>query len=391
MNKVTVSDSIKYIGADDREIDLFESQYIVPNGVSYNSYLILDEQVAVMDTVDARVEEIWFSNLERELDGRMPDYLVVSHMEPDHGSLVAAFAEKYPQAKIVGNAKTFDFIRQFLGWEVPGERRVVVAENDSISLGEHTLTFVMAPMVHWPEVMVAYESKEKVLFSADGFGKFGALDTEEDWTCEARRYYFNIVGKYGPQVQALLKKAAALDIQMICPLHGPILKTDLGYYLDIYDTWSSYRPESEGVLVAYASVHGGTGKAAQEMAEQLKKAGCPKVAVTDLCRDDLAEALEDAFRYDTMVLACVTYNNELLTQMDTFLHMLKGKAYQKRRVALIENGSWVPNAAKNMKAVLETMKEIELVEPIITIRSSMTQENQEQIAALAEQLCERYR
>ena len=391
MSKVTISESIRYIGVDDKELDLFEGQYVVPNGMAYNSYLILDEKIAVMDTADAAVESIWFENLERELGGRTPDYLVVSHMEPDHGSLVLKFTEKYPAAKVVGSAMTFELIRQFFGAEIAEEKRVVVKENDSISLGEHTLTFLMAPMVHWPEVMFTYEAKEKILFSADGFGKFGALETQEDWACEARRYYFNIVGKYGPQVQAVLKKAAALDIAMICPLHGPILRDDLSEYLEKYDIWSSYRPENEGVLVAYASVHGYTKKAAEKMAEELEKAGCPKVAMADLCRDDLAEALEDAFRYDTMVLASITYNNEMLTQMNTFLHMLKAKAYQKRRVALIENGSWAPSAARSMQAMLETMKEIEIVTPAITIRSAMTEENKEQIAALAGQLCERYK
>lgn len=390
MSNVTISDSIRYIGADDRDLDLFEGQYVVPNGMAYNSYLILDEKIAVMDTADARVEDIWFSNLERELAGRMPDYLVVSHMEPDHGSLIWKFARKYPDAKIVGSAKTFELIRQFFLTEIADERRVVVKENDSISLGQHTLTFIMAPMVHWPEVMFSYESGEKVLFAADAFGKFGALDTDEDWACEARRYYFNIVGKYGPQVQAVLKKAAALDIATICPLHGPILQGELGSYLEKYDIWSSYRPENAGVLVAYASVHGYTKKAAEKMAEELTKAGCPKVAITDLCRDDMAEALEDAFRYDTMVLASITYNNEMLTQMNTFLHMLKAKAYQKRRVALIENGSWAPSAAKSMRSMLETMKEIEVVDPVITIRSAMTPENERQIRELAEKLCESY-
>ena len=391
MSNVKISDSIRYIGVDDKEITLFEGQYVVPNGMAYNSYLILDEKVAVMDTADAAVESIWFENLERELGGKTPDYLVVSHMEPDHGSLIWKFTEKYPAAKVVGSAKTFELIRQFFGTEVTEENKVVVKENDSLTLGAHTLTFLMAPMVHWPEVMFSYESKEKILFSADGFGKFGTLDTQEDWACEARRYYFNIVGKYGPQVQAVLKKAAALDIAMICPLHGPILQDDLGSYLEKYDIWSSYRPENEGILVAYASVHGYTQKAAEQMAQDLKKAGCPKVAITDLCRDDLAEALEDAFRYETMVLASITYNNEMLTQMNTILHMLKAKAYQKRRVALIENGSWAPMAAKYMRAVLETMKEIEIVDPIITIRSAMTAENKDQIAALAGRLCERYR
>lgn len=380
-----ISEKIKYIGADDHDIDLFESQYEVPNGVSYNSYLILDEKVAVMDTADIRVEEQWFSNLERELDGRTPDYLIVSHMEPDHAALIGKFMSKYPDAKLVGNAKTFPMIAQFFS-AVSEDQKIVVAEGEELSLGEHTLVFYMAPMVHWPEVMVTYEKKEKILFSADGFGKFGALDTEEDWACEARRYYFNIVGKYGVQVQMLLKKAAGLDIQMICPLHGPVLKENLPYYIGKYQTWSSYEPEDRGVFIAFASVYGNTGEAAKLLAEELKKAGEEKVSVCDLAREDMAEAVEDAFRYDRIVLAAATYDGGVFPCMEEFLHHLKGKNYQKRKAALIENGSWAPMAAKQMRAVLETMKEIEIVEPVISMKSALSDANREEIKTLAEAL-----
>lgn len=381
-----ISDAVKYIGADDRDIDLFESQYQVPHGVSYNSYLILDEKTAVMDTADKRVEEQWFANLERELAGRTPDYLVVSHMEPDHGSLIGKFIEKYPQTKIVGNAKTFPMISQFFNVDLE-DKKVVVAEGEELSLGEHTLVFYMAPMVHWPEVMVTYEKKEKILFSADGFGKFGTLDTDEDWTCEARRYYFNIVGKYGMQVQMLLKKAAALDIEMICPLHGPILKENLSYYIDKYQTWSSYEPEDKGVFVAYASIHGNTAKAAEYMAEQLREKGAEKVVVCDLAREDMAEAVEDAFRYDRIVLAAATYDGGIFTWMEEFLHHLKAKNYQKRKVALIENGSWAPVAAKQMRAILETMKDMDVLEQVVTVKSALNEENKAEIERLAESLC----
>lgn len=380
-----ISENVKYIGADDHDIDLFESQYAVPNGVSYNSYLILDEKVAVMDTADIRAETQWFSNLEKELGGRTPDYLVVSHMEPDHGALIGKFMDKYPDAKIVGNAKTFPMIAQFFS-AVSEDKKIVVAEGEELSLGEHTLVFYMAPMVHWPEVMVTYEKKEKILFSADAFGKFGTLDTEEDWACEARRYYFNIVGKYGAQVQMLLKKAAGLDIQTICPLHGPVLKENLAYYIEKYQTWSSYEPEDKGVFIAYASVYGNTGEAAKLLAEELKKAGEEKVSVCDLAREDMAEAVEDAFRYDRIVLAAATYDGGVFPPMEEFLHHLKAKNYQKRKAALMENGSWAPMAAKQMRAVLETMKEIEIAEPVISVRSALSDANREEIKKLAETL-----
>ncbi|NBH14003.1 FprA family A-type flavoprotein [Lachnospiraceae bacterium] len=385
MKDITITDTIKYIGADDKDIDLFESQYIVPNGVSYNSYVILDEKVAVMDTVDARRGDEWMKNLEEALAGRSVDYLVVSHMEPDHAANVQALAEKFPEMKVVGNAKTFPMIAQFFDIDL-SQRSHVVAEGDTLSLGSHELTFVMAPMVHWPEVMVSYESSEKILFSADGFGKFGALDTEEDWACEARRYYFNIVGKYGAQVQALLKKAAGLDIQMICPLHGPILKENLEYYIGKYQVWSSYEPEDEGILVAYASIHGNTGKAAVKLKEILEAKGAKKVAITDLSRDDMAEAIEDAFRYDKMVLACATYDGGLFPCMEDFLHHLKSKTYRKRTVALMENGSWAPTAAKAMRAMLEQMKDITICDKAVTIKSAMKESTLADMEALAEEL-----
>lgn len=380
-----ISDAVKYIGADDKTIDLFESQYVVPNGVSYNSYLILDDKIAVMDTADKRVEKEWFANLEKELNGRQPDYLIVSHMEPDHASLIVKFVEKYPEAKVVGNVKTFNMAEQFFDMDL-SDKKVMVAEGDELSLGQHTLVFYMAPMVHWPEVMVEYEKKEKILFSADGFGKFGALDTEEDWTCEARRYYFNIVGKYGAQVQALLKKASGLDISMICPLHGPILKEDLGFYLNKYQIWSSYEPEDKGVFIAYASIHGNTADAAKLLKEELQAAGEEKVSICDLAREDMAEAIEDAFRYDRIVLATATYDGGIFTWMDEFLHHLKSKNYQKRKVALIENGSWAPMAAKQMQAALDEMKEIEIIEPVITIRSAVSDDNRARLKELAQKI-----
>ena len=385
MKDITITDTIKYIGADDKDIDLFESQYVVPNGVSYNSYVILDEKVAVMDTVDARRTEEWLDNLDKALDGRSVDYLIVSHMEPDHAANVQVLAEKYPQMKVVGNAKTFPMISQFFDIDL-SERSVVVAEGDTLNLGRHTLTFVMAPMVHWPEVMVAYESSEKILFSADGFGKFGALDTEEDWACEARRYYINIVGKYGAQVQALLKKAAGLDIQMICPLHGPILKENLEYYIGKYQIWSSYEPEDEGILVAYASIHGNTRKAAIKLKEILEAKGAKKVVITDLSRDDMAEAIEDAFRYDKMVLAAATYDGGVFPCMEDFLHHLKSKTYRKRTVALMENGSWAPIAAKTMRAVLEQMKDITICDKVVTIKSAVKDNTIADMEALADEL-----
>lgn len=387
MKDIVISDAVKYVGVDDHDIDLFESQYVVPDGVSYNSYVIIDEKIAVMDTADARVSEQWFANLDEALGGRTPDYLVVSHMEPDHAANIGKFLQKYPSAQIVGNAKTFGMIPQFFEVELPEERKVVVKEEDELSLGEHTLVFVMAPMVHWPEVMVEYEKKEKILFSADGFGKFGALDVEDDdWACEARRYYFNICGKYGVQVQALLKKAAALDIATICPLHGPILKENLGYYIGLYDTWSKYEPENKGVLVAYASIHGNTAAAAKAFAERLKAAGEEKVSVMDLSRDDMAEAVEDAFRYDRMVLACATYDGGLFPCMEDFLNHLAAKNYQKRKVGLIENGSWAPMAGKKMREILERMKNVEVLEPVVTVKSTLKAENDEAMEALQKAL-----
>ena len=380
-----ITDSVLYVGVDDKTIDLFESQYVVPNGVSYNSYVILDDEIAVMDTVDARAGEAWLQNLEEALAGKQPDYLVVSHMEPDHSSNIQAIAEKYPDMKIVGNAKTFQMISQFFTMDF-SSRSVTVKEGDELSLGNHTLTFVMAPMVHWPEVMVAYEKTEKILFSADGFGKFGALDTDEDWDCEARRYYFNIVGKYGAQVQALLKKAAALDIAMICPLHGPILKENLGHYIEKYDIWSSYRPEDKGVLVAYASIHGHTAAAAKEMAKILKEKGAEKVVLCDLSRDDMAEAVEDAFRYDTLLLAAATYNAGVFPCMEHFLLHLKGKNYQKRRVGILENGTWAPMAAKTMKGILDGMKDVEICDTVVSIKSAMKETDRANMEKLAEEL-----
>lgn len=366
-----ISDSVKYIGVDDTTIDLFESQYVVPEGVSYNSYVILDEKTAVMDTVDKRGMKQWEDNLLNALDGRKADYVIVQHMEPDHAGSLARLLELYPDITVVGNAKTFVMINQFFE-NIDIKNTLTVKEGDTLSLGSHTLTFVMAPMVHWPEVMVTYESSEKILFSADGFGKFGALsltENEEDWACEARRYYFNIVGKYGAPVQTLLKKASALDIKTICPLHGPVLTDNLGYYLDLYNTWSSYQPESKGVFVAYASIHGNTAHAAEKFADMLRNKGVEKVVVTDLSRCDIAEAVEDAFRYDRMVLAAASYDAGVFPIMQDFLHHLQAKAYQNRTVGLIENGSWAPTAAKTMRNILDTMKNITVVEPVVTIKS----------------------
>ena len=385
MSDVKITDSIKYIGVDDKTIDLFESQYVVPNGISYNSYVILDEKVAVMDTVDVRKTDEWLANLEVALDGRDVDYLVVSHMEPDHASNIQRLAEKYPNVKVVGNAKTFAMIPQFFDIDL-SERSVAVKEGDTLNLGTHTLQFFMAPMVHWPEVMVAYEQSEKILFSADGFGKFGALDTDEAWTCEARRYYFNIVGKYGAQVQALLKKAATLDIQMICPLHGPILKEDLGYYIGKYDIWSKYEPEDEGVFIAYASIHGNTAKAAKKLAEMLEAKGAKRVAIADLSRDDMAEAVEDAFRHDKLVVACSTYDGGLFPCMEDFLLHLKAKNFQKRTVGIMENGSWAPMAGKKMREILEGLKDITICEPVVTIKSTMKEDTLQVMDELAEKL-----
>lgn len=385
MNNVVISDSIKYIGVDDKTLDLFEGQYIIPNGVSYNSYVIIDEKIAVMDTVDSRATEQWETNLEQALNGRIPDYLVISHMEPDHASNIKLFAEKYPKAKLVGNAKTFNMFPQFFDLDVTG-RTVTVKEGETLSLGEHQLTFVMAPMVHWPEVMVTYESKEKVLFSADGFGKFGAIDTNEDWACEARRYYINIVGKYGAQVQAFLKKAANLDIQTICPLHGPILKENLEYYINKYDIWSSYRAEDEGIVIAYASMHGNTAQAAQKLKALLEEKGVSNIAITDLARDDMAEALEDAFRYDRLVVASPTYDGNLFPVVEDFLYHLKIKNYQSRKVGFIENGSWAPMAGKKMKEYFETMKNITLCDTTVTIKSTLNADSDQQLLKLADEL-----
>ena len=386
MSNVTISDSIKYIGVDDTDLDLFESQYIIPNGVSYNSYVILDEKVAVMDTVDARKTVEWFDNLTATLNGRNVDYLVVSHLEPDHSANIKLIAEKYPEAKIVLSAKAKAMLPQFFQIDNLDERTIVVTEQDELNLGTHTLKFIMAPMVHWPEVMVEYEVSEKVLFSADGFGKFGALSADEDWACEARRYYFNIVGKYGMAVQTLLKKAATLDIETICPLHGPILKENLGYYIDKYQTWSSYQPEDDGVFVACASIHGNTKEAAHAMIDILKEKGAKKVAFADLTRDDMAEAVEDAFRYDKIILAAATYDGGIFTPMDNFLHLLSHKAYQNRKVGLIENGSWAPTAAKNMTDILSTMKNIDICENKVTIKSVMNESNVEQMNVLADEI-----
>lgn len=387
MNNIIISDSIKYIGVDDTTLDLFESQYIVPNGVSYNSYLILDEKIAVMDTVDARKTKEWFDNLDKELKERVPDYLIVSHLEPDHSANIQLFTEKYKEAKLVLSAKAKAMLPQFFNIEGLDERCIVVKEGEELDLGNHHLKFIMAPMVHWPEVMVEYETTEKVLFSADGFGKFGALVYEEDWACEARRYYFNIVGKYGAPVQALLKKASTLDIEMICPLHGPILKDNLGYYLNKYQIWSSYQSEDEGVLVASASIHGNTKEVALKIVDLLKEKGV-KVAFTDLTRDDMAEAVEDAFRYSKMILAGATYDGGVFAPMEDFLHRLQHKGYQNKKVGLIENGSWAPLANKVMKDLLSPMKNITICENTVTIKSTYKDENLEAINNLIEEILE---
>ena len=383
---VTISDSVKYIGVDDKDIDLFENQYVVPEGVSYNSYLIMDEKVCLMDTVDARKTAEWEKNLIDTLDGRKVDYLVVQHLEPDHSGSILKVLELFPDVTIVANAKTFSMLPQF--FDINQDiKTLVVKEGDTLSLGAHTLSFVMAPMVHWPEVMVTYEVSEKILFSADGFGKFGALDCEDDdWACEARRYYFNIVGKYGAPVQGLLKKAAALDIQTICPLHGPVLKENLGYYVGLYDTWSSYKPEDKGVFIACASIHGNTMVAAQRLAEILKAKGEEKVVVSDICREDIAECVEDAFRYDRMVLAASSYDGGVFLPMHDFLTHLKAKAFQKRTVGIIENGSWAPTAAKTMKDLLAQMQKIEIIEPSVTIRTTMKEADVQELEKLADEL-----
>lgn len=382
---INISDAIKYIGVDDKDIDLFESQYIVPNGISYNSYVILDEKICVLDTVDKRKTDEWVANLENVLDGKTPDYLIINHLEPDHASNIQLLADKYPNMKLVGNAKTFNMLPQFFDIDLT-DRTVTVKEGDSLNLGEHTLSFYMAPMVHWPEVMVTYESKEKVLFSADGFGKFGALDTDEDWACEARRYYFNICGKYGVQVQALLKKAAKLDIEKICPLHGPVLTENLGYYINLYDIWSKYEPEVDGIFIAYCSIHGNTEKAALNLYDILKEKTDKKIAISDLSRSDMAENVEDAFKYSTLVVAAPSYDGGVFPVMNDFLHHLKIKGYKNRKVAMIENGSWAPCAIKSMQPYFDEMKGIEISDAKVTIRSTMTAENEVQLAALADSI-----
>ena len=384
-----ITDDIKYIGVNDHEIDLFEGQYIVPNGMAYNSYVILDEKIAVLDSVDAKFTTEWLSNVREALNGRTPDYFIVQHMEPDHSANIANFMQEYADVKIVASAKAFVMMKQFFGTDYP-EQQMVVGEGDKLSLGKHELTFVTAPMVHWPEVIVTYDSTDKVLFSADGFGKFGALDVEEDWACEARRYYFGIVGKYGMPVQTLLKKAAALDIQMICPLHGPVLKENLGYYLGLYNTWSSYQPEEEGIVIAYTSVYGNTKKAVLALADALKAKGCPKVVVNDLARCDMAEAVEDAFRYSKLVLATTTYNGDIFPFMKEFINHLTERGYSNRTVAFMENGSWAPVAAKFMGRMLEESKNLTYAENSVKIMSALNEESSAQVEALATELCAEY-
>ena len=381
-----ITKDIKYVGVNDHEIDLFEGQYVVPNGMAYNSYVILDDKVAVMDTVDRHFGKKWLANLKKALKGRNPDYLIVQHMEPDHSGSISDFLSEYPDATVVANAKTFIMMENFVGKDV-APNRLVVADGQSLSLGKHVLTFVFAPMVHWPEVMVTYDSTDKVLFSADGFGKFGALDVEEDWACEARRYYFGIVGKYGVPVQNLLKKASTLDIAIICPLHGPVLTDNLGYYLNLYNTWSSYGVESEGVCICYTSVYGHTKQAVELLADELIKNGCPKVALNDLARCDMAEAVEDAFRYGKLVLATTTYNASIFPFMHEFVNHLVEHGYQNRTVGLIENGSWAPQAASVIRNMMSNCKKLTFTDTTVTINSALTQQNREQIAALAAELC----
>ena len=383
MKKIT--EDIYYAGVNDHQVDLFEGQFAVPNGMAYNSYVIMDEKIAIMDTVDVNFGEEWLANVSEILGDRKPDYLVVQHMEPDHSANITKFVETYPEAKVVGNAKTFQMIENFFGLDL-ADKQEVVTNNGTLSLGSHELTFVFAPMVHWPEVMVTYDNKDKILFSADGFGKFGALDAEEDWACEARRYYFGIVGKYGAQVQALLKKAATLDIEKICPLHGPILTENLGYYLDLYQTWSSYGVETEGVMIAYASVYGNTKKAAELLGEELKVNGCPRVVIADLAREDMAECIEDAFRHGKLVLATITYNGGVFPFMQTFIDGLKERNFQNRTVGIIENGSWAPIAAKNIKSMMEGCKNLTWAETTVTIKSGVKEETKAQIKALADEL-----
>ncbi len=381
-----ITNDIRYIGVNDHQVDLFEGQYIVPNGMAYNSYVIMDEKIAVMDTVDIHFKDEWLANMKEVLGDRKPDYLVVQHMEPDHSANIDNFLNEYPEAVVVSSAAAFKMMKNFFGSEYT-DRRIVVGEGDTLNLGNHVLTFVTAPMVHWPEVIVTYDSTDKVLFSADGFGKFGALDVEEDWACEARRYFIGIVGKYGAQVQALLKKAAGLDIQIICPLHGPVLTENLGYYINLYDIWSSYRPENEGVLIAYSSVYGNTKAAAELLAEKLEEKGCPKVAVADLARDDMAEAVEDAFRYSKLVVASPTYNGDIFPFTKEFIHHLTERNYQNRTVAFIENGSWAPVAAKVMKGMLEKSKNLTFAETTVKVLSALNDESKAQVEALAEELC----
>lgn len=381
-----ITPNVKYIGVDDTDLDLFESQYIIPNGISYNSYLIVDQKIAVMDTVDARKQEQWLGQIDEALEGRTPDYLVVQHMEPDHAGCIVAFMERYPEATIVASARAVQMLPQFFEDASFEGRTLSVGEGDSITLGDRTLQFFMAPMVHWPEVMVTYDGLDKILFSADGFGKFGALSHDEDWACEARRYYFNICGKYGAQVQALLKKAATLDIEQICPLHGPVLSENLGYYIGLYDTWSRYDVETEGIFIAYASIHGGTAAVAHKLAEILREKGAPKVSVADLSRDDMAEAVEDAFRMDRMVVAAASYDGDVFPVMHDLLHHLKLKGYRNRRVGIIENGSWAPCAGRVMRGMLEQMNKVEIVEPMVTIRSRMKRSDMPALEALADAL-----
>lgn len=384
--KVQISDAVKYIGVDDKTIDLFESQYIVPNGISYNSYLISDEKIAVMDTVDKRKTDVWLANLEEALGGRVPDYLVISHLEPDHASNIKLLADKYPSMKLVGNAKTFNMIPQYFEDLDLTDRALTVKEGDELELGSHTLKFFMAPMVHWPEVMVTYESSEKILFSADGFGKFGALDTDEDWACEARRYYFNICGKYGTQVQTLLKKAASLDIKTICPLHGPILTENLDYYINLYDIWSKYEPETDGVFIAYCSIHGNTETAAKKLCDILQSKTDKKISIADLSREDMAECIEDAFRYSKMIVAAPSYDADVFPVMNDFLHHLKMKGYRSRTVGIIENGSWAPTAARVMNSYFEGMKDVTVVPTKVTVRASLKDSDVKNLERLADEI-----
>ena len=383
---VTVSDSIKYIGVNAYDLDLFEGQYIIPNGVAYNSYVILDDKITIMDTVDRRACGEWLNNLKEILGEKTPDYLVVQHMEPDHAASINILADLYPDMKIVGNQKTFGMINQFFDLDLGDGRKVIVSEGDKLELGNHCLNFVMAPMVHWPEVMLSYESTEKILFSADAFGKFGTLDTDEEWDCEARRYYFNIVGKYGAQVQTVLKKASSLDIKTICPLHGPILNENLDHYISLYDTWSSYKAEDKGVFIAYASIYGNTKQAVEKLAEILTEKGVETVKITDLAREDWAEAIEDAFRYDRMVVASPTYDGGIFTPVLEFLQHINSKMYQNRKVGIIENGSWAPMAGKKIKEFLTGMKNIEIVEPTVTVKSAMKQNTIKELESLADSL-----